>query len=323
MTITRVFAAHPFAKAFPDAFTCLAERGIGVGLHQGAGIVQRDELLSALDGVQAAVAGLEPYDAAVFDAHPHLRIVSRVGVGYETVDVAAALDRGVRVLITPSANSASVADFAFGLILSLARHIATANADMHRGVWRRTIGLELAGKTLGIVGLGRIGKRVARRALGFEMRVIAHDIAPDRAFAAAYDIAWRALPELLAESDIVTLHVPLTRLTRGMIGEAALAQVKRGALLVNTARGGLMDVAAVARALDDGRLSGAAVDVPAVEGRPDPELIGRPNVLLTPHMAASSREAMFRMMRDAAQNIVDVMDGRSPEGLLTREALAL
>lgn len=323
MPITRVFAAHPLARTMPDAFASLTERGIEIAFHHGSGIVPRAELVRVLDGVQAAVAGLEAYDGAVFDARPDLRIVSRVGVGYETVDLAAALDRGVKVLITPAANSASVADFAFSLVLALARRIVPAHNELQHGVWRRQIGTELAGKTLGIVGLGRIGKRVARRALGFDMRVVAHDIAPDHAFAAAHGVAWRSLPELLAESDVVTLHVPLTRLTRGMINDASLAGVKRGALLINTARGGIMHAAAVARALDDGRLSGAGVDVPAVEGEADPELLERPNVILTPHMGASTSEAMFRMMRDAAQNILDVMDGLSPEGLLTRDALAL
>jgi D-3-phosphoglycerate dehydrogenase len=246
--------------------------------------------------------------APVLAVAPRLELVGRAGTGVDNVDVTAATERGVVVMNTPDANSVAAAELTLALLLALVRNVPAGASSLAAGRWERSglLGTELAGKTLGLVGCGRIGREVVRRALAFDMTVLVSDPLVDAAQAAAF--GGRAVPfdELLATADVVSLHAPLTPSTRHLLDEAALARMKPGARLVNVARGGLVDEAALARALDDGRIGGAAFDVfetePPPPGHP---LVGRKDVVATPHLGASTREAQDNVSRDLAKQVID------------------
>ena len=280
----------------------------------------RDELLRDVAGAAVLVCTLtERVDAAVLDAAgPQLRLVANVAVGYDNVDVPAARARGVAVTNTPGVLDDATADFTLGLILAAARRIPEGDRFLRRGtpwIWgpRMMTGLDLsAGATLGIVGYGRIGRAVARRARGFGLRLLA---TPTRAPLAEEDragVTFLPLEELLAAADVVSLHVPLTEATRHLIDDAALARMRPAALLVNTARGAVVDTDALVRALQANRLAGAALDVFEDEPAVDPRLPALENVVLTPHLGSAGDRTRDAMCGLAVRNVVEVLAGRPP-----------
>ncbi len=251
--------------------------------------------------------------AEVLAAAPRLLVVARAGVGVDNIDVAAATAAGTVVAFAPAANAVSVAELAIGLMLSLARHLPQANADTRAGGWNRLhyMGTELAGKTLGLVGFGRIGRLTAARARAFDMRILAADalLTPDAEALVGTGAQLVSVEQLLTEADFVSLHVPLTPATRGLLGAAQLARMKPSAVLVNTSRGEVVDEAALAAALEAGRLRGAALDVRERE----PPTVGRlerlPNVILTPHVGAFTDEAQRRVVDAVCRDVRAVLDG--------------
>jgi D-3-phosphoglycerate dehydrogenase len=270
------------------------------------------ELLEILPGFSAVIAGSEPYTVRVFERCPELRVIARAGVGYDSVDVAAASARGIAVTITPGANHDSAAEHAFALILALAKRVVACDTEVKQGLWKRAPTIPLRGQTLGIVGLGRIGKATALRGLAFKMRVIAHEPVPDLDFARNHGIDLVPLERLLAESDFVTLHLPLTEATRRLIRRETLAGMKPQAMLINTARGGLVDEADLYEALASGRLGGAALDVFDQEPPGLVPLLTLPNVVATPHLAGIDRQATLDMALMAAETIVALGRGDWP-----------
>lgn len=268
----------------------------------------------------ALIVGVEPVTAQVIDAAPALRIIARPGVGYERVDVEYATRRGVWVTITPGANAASVADHTWALVLASLRRLTELGGAVDAGEWPRIIGTELQGLVLGVVGLGAIGRAVAGRARAFGMEVLAQDpfVAEDTASRLGARLV--DLDDLVANSDVVTLHAPLSKATRGLFGASLLAKFKQGALLVNTARGGLVDEEALLYAVDDGRLSGAALDVLNVEPPVSSPLVGHDRILITPHVAAYTRQALYRMAEMATASVISALRDRQPEGALNPEA---
>ena len=266
------------------------------------------QLLPLARDAVAIIAGGETLDASVLEAAPRLRVISRHGVGYDNVDVAAATRAGVAVTITPGTNHVAVAELAMALMIAVARGIIPMREALARGEWPRIPGTELAGKTLGIVGLGRIGKALATRARAFEMATIAHDVAPDMQFAAAHDISMMSLEALLRRADFVSLHAPATRDGKPLIGAAELALMRPHAYLVNTARGSLVDEAALASALRERRIAGAALDVFAHEPPFGSPLLALPNVIATPHIGGTL-EAGKRTALLAARNALQVLAG--------------
>jgi len=267
----------------------------------------RDDLHADAPALHAALAAAEALvvrnqtrvDAALLATAPRLRAVGRVGVGLDNLDLAALRERGVTVTWAPGTNAVSVAEYVLGALLALYRRFESVSAELHAGRWdrRAATGVEAYGRVLGVVGLGDIGARVARRAVAFGMTVVATD--PVR-FGSSFAVQEYGVPllpfeELLARADAVSLHVPLTPDTRHLIGAPQLERMRAGAILINTARGGLVDEAALAAALRAGRLGGAALDVRAVEppGADDP-LRGLPNVLLTPHIAGVTEASLLR-----------------------------
>ncbi len=235
-----------------------------------------------------------------------LCVIGRAGVGVDTIDVEAATERGIAVLTAPSGNTISAAELTFAVMLALVRRVAAANRSMRAGEWDRArfTGVELYGKRLGLVGAGRIGSEVARRARAFGMRVSAYDpyLPPERA--RALDIELAPLHQVLAEADVISVHVPLTEATRGLIRDAEFAMMKPGAFLVNVARGGIVDERALLRALTEGRLAGAALDVYEQEPLPaDHPLRRLENVVLTPHLGASTTEAQHQVALEIAEAV--------------------
>ncbi|HEY8483708.1 MAG TPA: phosphoglycerate dehydrogenase, partial [Longimicrobiales bacterium] len=246
-----------------------------------------------------------------------LKVIGRAGVGVDNIDVEAATERGIAVLNAPSGNTISAAELTMALLLALVRRIPAADRSMKAGEWDRKSfsGIELYGKTLGLIGAGRIGREVAKRARAFEMRVIAYDPYLTEEQARALDIERASFDEVLRRADVVSLHVPLTETTAGMINEAALAKMKPGALLVNAARGGVVDEDAVCRFLQEGRLGGAAFDVYEEEPLPaDHPLRKLNNVVLTPHLGASTEEAQ----RNVALEIAEAVRAALTEGDFSR-----
>jgi D-3-phosphoglycerate dehydrogenase len=271
------------------------------------------QLAALLPGVDGYIAGLDSIDAAALAAADGLRVVARYGVGVDNVDLAAAAARGIVVTNTPGANARSVAELTVALLLLLARPVLRAAAETRAGGWPRLPGLSLAGKTVGLVGFGAIGRQTARLLAGFDCRLLAYDPLLNEATAAALGVRAAGLDELLATSDFVSLHAPVTPATRGMVDAAFLARMKPGAALVNTARGELVDEAALLDALANGRLRGAALDAFAAEppGGDNP-LLALPNVIATPHMGAHTDGATTVMGRMALADCLAVLRGEEP-----------
>jgi len=268
----------------------------------------------------AVIAGARPYDAAFMDRAPHLKVISRTGIGYDGVDLVAATERGIAVCNAPDGPTISTAEHAVTLMLTVAKNVQSAQAALRAGAseaFAAHRGIELSGKVLGLVGFGRIARRVARIALGLGMEVRFFD-----PFVAATDAPdgierVEALPDLLAGADVVSIHVPLTDVTRGMFGADQFASMKPGAVFINTARGGLVDQDALLAALEAGQLFGAGLDVTSPEPLP-PEhpLLGRTGVVVTPHIASATTEGKARMFRIAFQQAMAVLQGRRPEHLV-------
>lgn len=305
----------------PEGLDLLREADIDLEILQA--FSPKDVLVEAARDVDGILARAAVITEDVLTS-PDLKIVSRHGVGYETVDVDACTRLGIAVTISGDANAQAVSEHAFALIMAVARNLRTADRIVHAHSWDRdgVVAVELHRKMLGIVGLGRIGSRLARQAGGFDMNVLVHDpYATDDAIAAAG--ATRVpLDDLLSQSDFVSLHVPMTDETRGIIGAPELSLMKPTAVIVNTSRGGLIDEAALYDALVAGKLGGAGLDVfesePPEEGNP---LLGLDNVLCSPHVAGQTAEALVRTSIAAAQNVLAVFRGEVPDILVNPDVL--
>lgn len=295
-------------------------RSIGYGVHFPAktALLTENDVLEAAQGTVAIIAGSEPYTDRVLAELPALRIISRNGVGYDQIDVPAATRRGIAVTITPDGNHQAVAEHTLALMLAVARSIVSGANDTREGNWRRRgISIPLRGKTLGIVGLGRIGRSVAVRAAAFGMRLLACESWPDRRFTSQYGIELVELDRLLEQSDFVSLHTPMTPQTHELINARSLARMKRGSVLINTARGGLVNESDLLEALASGHLAGAGLDVLAIEPPPPGHpLLALDNVIISPHLAALDEQAVQDMATAAARNIVDIFAGNWPQAAL-------
>lgn len=304
---------------FTDLFSPLHQAGIEVVFNTDVYPMSAAQLANWLGNTTAAIIGLDEVTAQVLEACPALKVIARNGVGMDNVDLDTATQYGVLVTVPLGANSTSVAELTMGLMISLVRHVLPVHKLAQEGQWRRIEGLELNGKTLGIVGLGRIGKKVARRAQAFNMHIIANDISPDTYFARENQINLLSFSEVLAQADILSLHVPLTKLTHHMINTDALAHMRRGSYLINTARGPIVDVGALAGALDQQHIAGAALDVHAVEHQVDDRLLGRNNVITTTHLGAYTIDSLRYTTEMAVNSIMDIFYGRVPLGLVNPE----
>lgn len=287
----------------------LRDEGLTPRLEPKRGARSARELRALVREAAGAIVSTDPFDAAVLAAAPQLRVIARVGVGVDSIDLDAATQAGVIVTITPGANEATVAEHTIAMALALLRRLCEQDAAVRRGEWNRTgahLPASLAGATVGLVGFGRIGRLVAQRLDGFDVRILASDpgVPPGPGLV--------PLDELLRAADVVSLHCPLLPATRHLIGAPELQLMRPHALLVNTARGGVVDEAALLDALERGRLRGAALDVFEQEPPRDARLLALPNVLLSPHNAGLSEQSVHEMTCRATASVIDVLAGRAP-----------
>ena len=305
-TAFRILVCDPIAE---DGVEALKRLGADVDVRTG---LSPEELRDSVDGYDALVVRSETkITREIIAAAGILQVVGRAGIGVDNIDLDAATEKGVVVVNAPTGNVISAAEHAIALMLSLSRHIPQANASLRSGKWERGRfqGTEVRGKTLGIVGLGQVGSEVARRAKGLEMRVVAHDpfVPEERARVLGVDVV--PMETLVRESDYITVHTTLTEGTKSLIGEAELRSMKPSARVINTARGGIVDEAALKKALDEGWIAGAAIDVFAKEPITDHPLFESDKVVVTPHLGASTAEAQERVAVDVAEQIMAVLRG--------------
>ncbi|MGH9256164.1 MAG: 2-hydroxyacid dehydrogenase [Vicinamibacterales bacterium] len=295
-------------RALPSSVMARLDAFGAVDRFEGAGPMPRDEMIARVAGKQALVSMVtDAVDAAVIDASTELRIVANVAVGYNNIDVAAARARGIVVTNTPDILTDATADFTMALILAVTRRLGEGERMVRRGEWQgwaldQLLGMQLGGRQLGIVGFGRIGRAVAARAAAFGMTIVHTSRRGDG----------MPLDRLLSTSDVVSLHVPLTPETRHLIGQPELARMKRTAYLVNTTRGPVVDEGALAWALKNRLIAGAALDVYEREPEVHPELLALENAVLAPHLGSATTETRTAMADLAARNAIAVLSGEPP-----------
>lgn len=270
--------------------------------------MSEDELIEALQGCEGYVAGLDHITAKVFENCPDLKVISRYGVGYDRVDIEAAKKHGVIVTNTPGVNAEAVGELAFGLLLAVARKIPKLDQDTRAGGWMRSTGFECLGKTICILGLGAIGKVVARCAKGFGMKVCAYDPYINEAYCAENGIQVVSFEEGISMADVISLHLPLMESTRYIIDEKTIASMKDGAVLINASRGGLIDEKAAYDALKSGKLGGMGLDAFEEEPPKDSPLFEFDSVVVTPHTGAHTAEATYNMASLSVKNLIEVFE---------------
>ena len=280
--------------------------------EQGIAVVKDADVL---------VVGLQKITERVLAAAGRLKVIGRCGVGLDNIDLHAAGARGIPVVYTPGANAQTVADLTLGLMLALARKITQADRMTRDHQWKRIMGNDVWGKTLGIFGLGQIGANVARRAKGFDMNVVAYDVVQNLPLAKELGIEYRSKADILGIADFITLHLPLNPETRGFIGDDELSAMKKTAILVNTSRGGIVDEQALYRALKEGRIAGAALDVFEPEPPGKTPLVELDNFIGCPHIGGITVEAIARIGMTVARDIVAVLKGQPPQFLANKEWL--
>jgi phosphoglycerate dehydrogenase-like enzyme len=323
--MSKVLVAIPRRHEAMDAgLGRLQAAGCELVLNPHGRTLRPDELSAMLAGCFASIAGGERYDEAVFAAAPELKVVARMGVGYDAVDVAAATRHGVAVAMGFGTNHEAVADLAFALMAALGNRLFAYHQEVMEQRWGGHFHPAMWRSTVGILGLGRIGRALARRCRGFEMRVLAYDTVADPAYAEAAGIELVGLEELFQEADFVSVHAPHDPGSDKIVNAERLALMKPSAFVINTARGGLVDEAALYEALQSGRIAGAGLDVFAVEPLPaESPLRNLPNVILTPHCAGGSISAVGLMTERCVDNVLAVKERRSPgdQYLLNPEVL--
>ena len=317
---TVLVTTRSFGREVPEPMERLRSAGCTIlEWREGSGLPETD-LVAKVAQADAWIVAFHPIGPALMDAAPRLRVIAKHGVGVDNIDIAAATARGIAVATAPSANDQAVADLTMALLLALLRRIPEANASVKAGRWERFLGFGLNGKVMGVLGLGRIGQNVARRAKGFGVELIGAD--PVWPEAAAREIGVRRVDpdQLLADSDVISLHAALTAETSGLIDEAAIARMKPGVWIVNTSRGKVVNEKAIYEALVSGKVAGYATDVFEAEPPVGSPLLALPNVVATPHIGTYTRESLQLMGDRAADTVLRVLRGERPEFVVNPEA---
>lgn len=295
----------------------LRKTGFQIDLNEKGKPYTEEELLAIIDDYEAIVVGTEPMTKRVIEKGKKLKIIAKNGVGYDNIDVNAASENGIFVTIAPGVNQNSVAEGAIALMLALSKNITLGNATIRKGLWKRTIGRDLYHKKLGLVGLGRIGQRVALLAKAFGMEIYAYDPFIDHDFCQVNGIEIMEMDQLLMTCDYVSLHLPLNDQTRNFIDAKKLSLMKSDSFLINTARGGLVDESALYQALKEKRISGAAIDVYSQEPPPaDFKLFELDNVVLTPHNAGYSEEIIIQTGFLVVESLITALNNEIPPNSL-------
>ncbi len=329
MSLITQSSSYPYGISSRDPLDLLARGGFAVRLSPHARKHTPKETAALLGDVDCLLAGTEPLPGwALAAGLPRLRHVARVGVGLDGLDVAFCMANNIAVTYTPDAPARSVVEEVFGLLFSLSRRLVEAHEGLRQGRWQRLTGILWQGKTLGILGCGRIGRQVAELARAFGMQVIAHDIVEDRAWAARHGVTYVSLDDLLAQSLAITVHLPYTRATENMLSRARLSAMRKGAYLLNTCRGEVLDEGALYDLLVSGHLGGAALDVYHHEPYQGPNgpgpLATLPNVFLTCHQGSCSHDGRYQMEMQSAENAVAFARGEAirPERIVWLPGMA-
>ncbi len=312
----------PFGDVDRRPLDLLEAAGIDYVINPIGRRLRPEELADMIEGVDVLIAGTEPITAAVMDRAKRLRLISRVGIGLDSVDLHAARARDILVSYTPDAPAPAVAEMTVGLMLSLLRSLAQADRGMRDGVWHRFLGRRLAELTVGVIGVGRVGKGLIRHLQGFGPRVLANDLVPDHEFGIAHRVQWTEKETIYREADIISLHLPLTTQTKNLITRRELDLMKPDAMLVNTSRGGMVDERELARALKEGRLAGAALDVFGQEPYAG-ELVTIENCLLTCHMGSMARDCRVKMELESTEEAIRFFKGEPLRLLVPEEEYLL
>lgn len=303
--MTRILITpRSFGKHDPQVFDLLKAQGIEYLLNPTGSIMNEEQLKQYLPGCQGVIIGVDPLSAEVLSVAPELRVVAKYGVGTDNIDLSYCEQHQIQVSKTIGANTQAVADFAMGLILAVARRIVTIDRNCRKGDWQKIMTSDVYGKTLGLIGTGAIGRSVARRAAGFDMNILGYDVFWDQKWADEHHVKRAGLEEIYQQADFISLHVPLLPETRHMIDAKALSQMKSSSILINTARGGLIDENDLLNVLKNHQIGGAGLDAFQVEPLENPEWYELDNVVLGSHAAASTQGAAEQMGRMAVDNLI-------------------
>jgi D-3-phosphoglycerate dehydrogenase len=294
-----------FGKTDKSVFDLFRNDEYEVVINPYGQILTKEQMIENVRDKAGVIVGVDPFDRDVIEAAPDLKAIAKYGVGTDNIDTGYAKLKGIPVSITAGANTNAVADYTFALMLAVARRITLINGMCHEKNWTKVIGSDVYGKTLGILGLGAIGKAVAKRAKGFDMKVLAYDIYRDDEYAEKNNIIYSTLQNIFKTCDFISLHLPLTNETRNIINETTLSSMKPNCILINTARGGLIDEPALIKALKNGVILGAGLDVFNSEPPEDDEIYQLDNLIMSSHSAASTNGASEQMSYLAAINLLN------------------
>lgn len=298
-----------YGKTDPAVFDMLEQAGIEVIRNTTGNIFTKEQMIENIADCDGVIVGVDPMDADVIAAAPKLKAIAKYGVGVDNIDLDAAKARGIKVSITTGANSEAVADYAFALLMAMARKVPMIDSECRRHNWKKITTRDVSRSVIGIAGMGAIGKLVARRARAFDMEVLGYDVFWDEKFAEENGIKRATMEEIYEKADFISLHVPLLPSTRGMIGAEQLKAMKSGAVIINTARGGLIDEDALLTALENHEIGGACIDAFEQEPPEDERWFKLDNVILGSHCAASTAGASLNMGRMATANVIRDLKG--------------
>lgn len=310
--------ATNYSKLCADAKRLLESHGCEIIENRFGRPLTFEELREVVGSVDGVIAGVDTWNEAVFKLAPQLQGIARFGVGVDNIDLEAARKYGIQVTNVPRGNANAVAELAIGLMISVRRHIPALDRSTKNGGWERFVGSELAGGTIGLLGFGNIAQLTAKKLKGFDVEIIAYDKYPDTAKASEYGVTMTTFEQVLAHSDIVSMHLPSLKETHHIMDDKAFARMKPSAIFINTARGAVVDEGALSRALSSGVIAGAAIDV--YESEPvsaDHPILKIGNLITTPHTAAETFETYTRVSMITAQAMLDIFEGREPQNVLT------
>ncbi len=309
-----------FGKADPVPMQMLKEAGCEVISNPYGRLLTEEEISELIQDVDGIIVGLDPLNASVLSKAERLKAISKYGVGVNNIDLEYATERGIIVANTPGANSLAVAELAIGLMFAVSRRICVSDRNIRQGKWQQYPGLQIKGKTIGLIGTGQIGRHTGELARGLGMEVICFDLYPNEEWAESIDAKYVTLQEIITDADFISIHVPLTDDTYHLISSKELDQMKPSAAIINTARGGIIDEQALYEALKDGKIAGAGLDVFETEPLTDSKLLELDNVVLTSHIGAHTREATENMGRLAAANLLTILRGDIPKYVVNQIA---
>ena len=302
-----------FGKADPVPMEMHREAGCEVITNPYGRLLTEEEVSELIQDVDGIIVGLDPLNASVLSKAKRLKAISKYGVGVNNIDLDYATQRGIQVANTPGANSLAVAELVIGLMFAVSRRICVSDRNIREGKWQQYPGLQVKGKVMGLIGTGQIGRHTGELARGLGMDVICYDLYPNQEWAASIGARYVPLQEIITGADFISIHVPLTDDTYHLISREELDQMKSSAVIINTARGGIVDEQALSEALQEGKIAGAGLDVFESEPLTASTLLELDNVVLTSHIGAHTRESVENMGRWAAANLLQILRGETPE----------